>query len=63
MVRAVVLLFMVLAVGVVISMYWVQILASVAIYSIVTLSLGLLMGRVGLVSLGQIAFFASGFFR
>jgi branched-chain amino acid transport system permease protein len=42
------------------STYWVQILTSVAIYSIVALSLALLMGRVGLVSLGQIALLAVG---
>ncbi|MBV9580127.1 MAG: branched-chain amino acid ABC transporter permease [Chloroflexi bacterium] len=42
----------------VLSTFWVQILTSVAIYSIVTLSLALLAGRVGLVSLGQIALLA-----
>jgi branched-chain amino acid transport system permease protein len=56
----VVLVFIVVAVPAVLSTYWVQILTSVAIYSIVTLSLGLLMGRVGLVSLGQIALLAVG---
>ena len=59
-VLAVVLVFMVVAVPALLSTYWVQILTSVAIYSIVTLSLGLLMGRVGLVSLGQIALLAVG---
>jgi branched-chain amino acid transport system permease protein len=56
----VVLLLLVAVVPLVLSTYWVQILTSVAIYSIVTLSLGLLMGRVGLVSLGQIALLAVG---
>jgi len=42
------------------STFWVQILTSVAIYSIVALSLSLLIGRVGLVSLGQIALLAVG---
>jgi branched-chain amino acid transport system permease protein len=52
------LLLVVVVVPLVLSTYWVQILTSVAIYSIVALSLGLLMGRVGLVSLGQIALLA-----
>jgi branched-chain amino acid transport system permease protein len=55
-----ILVLLVVAVPVLLSTYWVQILTSVAIYSIVTLSLGLLMGRVGLVSLGQIALLAVG---
>jgi branched-chain amino acid transport system permease protein len=42
------------------STFWVQIFTSVAIYSIVALSLALLIGRVGLVSLGQIALLAVG---
>jgi branched-chain amino acid transport system permease protein len=42
------------------STYWLKILTSVAIYSIVCLGLGLLMGRVGLVSLGQISVLAIG---
>jgi branched-chain amino acid transport system permease protein len=42
------------------STYWLKILTAVAIYSIVCLGLGLLMGRVGLVSLGQIAVLAIG---
>jgi branched-chain amino acid transport system permease protein len=40
--------------------YWVQVFTSMAIYSIVALSLALLLGRVGLVSLGQIALLALG---
>jgi branched-chain amino acid transport system permease protein len=42
------------------STYWLKILTAVSIYSIVCLGLGLLMGRVGLVSLGQIAVLAIG---
>jgi branched-chain amino acid transport system permease protein len=49
-----------LALPVLVSQYWLQISTSVAIYSIVTLSLALLVGRVGMVSLGQIALLAVG---
>jgi branched-chain amino acid transport system permease protein len=42
------------------STYWIDVLTAVAIYSVVALGLGLLMGRVGLVSLGQIAVLAMG---
>jgi branched-chain amino acid transport system permease protein len=42
------------------SSYWTDVLTAVAIYSVVALGLGLLMGRVGLVSLGQIAVLALG---
>jgi branched-chain amino acid transport system permease protein len=44
----------------VVSTFWLQICTSVAIYSIVALSLALLIGRVGMVSLGQIALLAVG---
>jgi branched-chain amino acid transport system permease protein len=54
----VVLLGVWIVVPMVLSTFWVQILTSVAVYSIVTLSLALLAGRVGLVSLGQIALLA-----
>jgi branched-chain amino acid transport system permease protein len=50
----------VLGVPAVFTQYWVQVLTSMAIYSIVALSLALLLGRVGLVSLGQIALLALG---
>jgi branched-chain amino acid transport system permease protein len=40
--------------------FWLQIMTSVAIYSIVTLGLGLLIGRVGMVSLCQFALLAVG---
>jgi branched-chain amino acid transport system permease protein len=42
------------------STYWIKVFTGVAIYSVVALGLGLLMGRVGLVSLGQIAVLALG---
>jgi branched-chain amino acid transport system permease protein len=42
------------------STYWIDVLTAVAIYSVVALGLNLLMGRVGLVSLGQIAVLALG---
>jgi branched-chain amino acid transport system permease protein len=42
------------------SSYWTDVSTSVVIYTIVALGLGLLMGRVGLVSLGQVALLALG---
>jgi branched-chain amino acid transport system permease protein len=42
------------------SNFWIQVSTLVAIYSVVALGLNLLMGRVGLVSLGQIAVLALG---
>ena len=42
------------------SIYWIDVLTAVAIYSIVALGLNLLVGRVGLVSLGQVAILALG---
>jgi branched-chain amino acid transport system permease protein len=42
------------------SAYWTDVATSVAIFSVVSLGLCLLMGRVGLVSLGQIAVLALG---
>jgi branched-chain amino acid transport system permease protein len=42
------------------SGFWIKVLTLVAVYSIVALGLNLLMGRVGLVSLGQIAVLALG---
>jgi branched-chain amino acid transport system permease protein len=42
------------------SAYWVDVCTSVAIYAVVALGLNLLMGRVGMVSLGQIAVLALG---
>jgi branched-chain amino acid transport system permease protein len=42
------------------SAYWIDVSTSVAIYSVVALGLNLLIGRVGMVSLGQIAVLALG---
>src|SRR3954465_4006580 len=42
------------------SLYWIDVFTASAIYAIVALGLSLLMGRVGLVSLGQIAILALG---
>jgi branched-chain amino acid transport system permease protein len=42
------------------SAYWTDVATSVVIYTIVALGLSLLMGRVGLVSLGQVAVLALG---
>ena len=57
---AVLLAVVVLALPPLLSLYWIDVLTAVAIYSVVALGLGLLMGRVGLVSLGQIAILALG---
>ncbi len=59
--RAVALvLVLLLALPPLLSAYWTDVLTAVAIYSIVALGLATLMGRVGLVSLGQIAVLALG---
>jgi branched-chain amino acid transport system permease protein len=57
---AVVLLAVFLAVPSIFSVYYVDAFTQVTIYSIVTLGLGLLVGRVGMVSLGQGAVLALG---
>jgi branched-chain amino acid transport system permease protein len=54
------LLFVVLAFPSIFSLYYIDAWTQVAIYSIVTLGLGLLVGRVGMVSLGQGAVLAMG---
>ena len=54
------LLFVLLAVPSLLSAYWLKVLTGAAIYSVVALGLNVLMGRVGLVSLGQIAVLALG---
>ena len=54
------LLFVLLAVPSLLSVYWLKVLTGAAIYSVVALGLNVLMGRVGLVSLGQIAVLALG---
>jgi branched-chain amino acid transport system permease protein len=56
----VLLLFVLLALPSMLSTYWIDVLTAVGIYSIVALGLNILMGRVGLVSLGQIAVLALG---
>ena len=55
---AVLLLFVVLLLPQLLSGYWITVCTSVAIYAVVALGLGILMGRTGLVSLGQIALLA-----
>src|SRR5215204_7533710 len=42
------------------SAYWTSVATQVAIFSVVSLGLGLLIGRVGMVSLGQVAVLALG---
>ncbi len=54
------LLFALFALPAISSNFWIKVLTLVAVYSIVALGLNLLMGRVGLVSLGQIAVLALG---
>jgi ABC-type branched-subunit amino acid transport system permease subunit len=49
------MLLLLLAVPAAFSTYWVQVLTTTVIYSIVALGLGMLLGRVGMVSLCQIA--------
>ena len=57
---AVLLAFVLLALPSMLSAYWIDVSTAVVIYTIVALGLGLLMGRVGLVSLGQVAVLALG---
>jgi branched-chain amino acid transport system permease protein len=54
------LAFALIAIPELLGAYWIKVFTGVAIYSVVALGLGLLMGRVGLVSLGQIAVLALG---
>jgi branched-chain amino acid transport system permease protein len=56
----VLLLFVLIGIPELLSSFWVKVLTGAAIYSVVALGLGVLMGRVGLVSLGQIAVLALG---
>jgi branched-chain amino acid transport system permease protein len=64
LVRAVVvtvlLLFTLFALPQILSLYYIDTMTQVAVYSMVTLALGVLVGRVGLVSLGQVAVLAIG---
>ena len=59
-VMVVLLAFVLLVLPSMLSAYWTDVSTSVVIYTIVALGLGLLMGRVGLVSLGQVAVLALG---
>src|SRR5919197_3891235 len=52
------LLFVLFLLPSLLSGYWTNVCTAVAIYSVVALGLGVLMGRTGLVSLGQIALLA-----
>src|SRR5262245_3989703 len=54
------LAFVLIALPALLSTYWIKVLTTVAIFSVVALGLNLLFGRVGLVSLGQIALLAIG---
>lgn len=40
--------------------YWIQVLTAATVFAVVAMSLGLLVGRVGLISLGQVAILALG---
>ena len=57
---AALLLFVLFALPLRMTAYWTDVATSVVIFSVVSLGLGLLMGRVGLVSLGQVAVLALG---
>jgi branched-chain amino acid transport system permease protein len=57
---AVLLLFVLLALPQLMTLYYVDTMTQVAIYAMVALGLGLLVGRVGMVSLGQVAVLAIG---
>jgi branched-chain amino acid transport system permease protein len=54
------LLFALLAIPQLLSLYYIDAMTQVAVYSVVALGLGVLVGRVGLVSLGQVAVLAIG---
>jgi branched-chain amino acid transport system permease protein len=57
---AALLLVALLALPQLLSLYYIDAMTQVAVYSVVALGLGLLVGRVGLVSLGQVAVLAIG---
>jgi branched-chain amino acid transport system permease protein len=59
-VTAVLLLFVLLALPQMLSLYYIDAMTQVVVYSVVALGLGVLVGRVGLVSLGQVAVLAIG---
>lgn len=54
------LLFVLVALPPLLSVYWIKVLTAAAIFSVVALGLNLLFGRVGLVSLGQIGLLVVG---
>jgi branched-chain amino acid transport system permease protein len=54
------LLFVLFALPQLLSLYYIDTMTQVAVYSVVALGLGVLVGRVGLVSLGQVAVLAIG---
>jgi branched-chain amino acid transport system permease protein len=57
---AALLLFALFGLPQLLSLYYIDTMTQVAVYSVVTLGLGVLVGRVGLVSLGQVAVLAIG---
>src|SRR5262249_43696036 len=57
---AALLLFVLVALPPLLSVYWIKVLTAAAIFSVVALGLNLLFGRVGLVSLGQIGLLVVG---
>ena len=57
---SVLLLFTLFGLPQLLSLYYIDTMTQVAVYSMVTLALGVLVGRVGLVSLGQVAVLAIG---
>jgi branched-chain amino acid transport system permease protein len=59
-ITTILLLFVLLALPQLMSLYYVDTMTQVAVYSMVALALGVLVGRVGLVSLGQVAVLAVG---
>ena len=59
-ITAILVLFVLFALPQLLSLYYIDTMTQVAVYSMVTLALGVLVGRVGLVSLGQVAVLAIG---
>ena len=55
-VTAALLLFVLLGLPQLLSLYYIDTMTQVAVYSMVTLALGVLVGRVGLVSLGPVSY-------
>ena len=59
-ITTVLLLFAFFALPALLSLYYIDTMTQVAVYSMVAVALGVLVGRVGLVSLGQVAVLAIG---